>query len=168
MALAMRRVPAEDLGALRDDLDVADAEGPDEGAQDVGLLAHRVDEHPPPVRPRKGQDQARHPATRAEIEAPIGARRGVDQRKRRERIQQMEARDGFRLHDPGQVEATVRVEEERDVALDGIGEAGGKGQIAAAKEPLKLDARGARIGLWRIGLGQEKCSFERPFGLPGE
>ena len=67
----------------------------------------------------------------------------------------------------------LAVEQERDEALGGIGEAGRQIDRTVREEALELDAGSARIGSGlvgrgRIGLGQAKCSFERPFGLPGE
>ena len=95
-------------------------------------------------------------------------RQGVEQRQGREGVEEVEARDGCRLDDPRQVEVAVGVEQERHVALGGVGEARGQREGLICQQALELEARRARIGPGRIGLRQEKCSFERPFGLPGE
>ena len=168
VGLAVVGIVTEDLRALRDDLDVVDPEGRDEVAQDVGLLPHRVDEHPAPLRTRQGEHEARHAAARSEVEAAATVLQAIDQRQGRQRVEQVEARDRCGLGDPREVDPTVGREQERDESLDRVGEAGRQMDWTVAEDALELDAGSARIGLRRIGLGQEKCSFERPFGLPGE
>ena len=173
VGLAVVWVVAEDLRAFRNDLDVADPENGDEVAQQIGLLPHRVDEQPLPLGAGQGEHETRHAAARSEVDAAAGTLQSVDQREGRQRVEQVEARDRGRLGDPREIGAAIGRQQERDEALGGIGEARRQIDGTVREEALELDSRSARIGpglvgSGGIGQGQAKCSFERPFGLPGE
>ena len=126
-----------------------------------------------PLGAGQGEHETRHATARSEVDAAAATLQSVDQREGRQRVEQVEARDRGRLGDPREIGAAIGRQQEGDEALGGIGEAGRQIDGTVREEALELDARSARVGpglvgRGGIGQGQAKCSFERPFGLPGE
>ena len=168
VGLAVRGIVTEDLRALRDDLDVVEPEGRDEVAQDVGLLPHRVDERPAPLRAGQGEHEARHAATRSEVEAARRVLQAIDQRQGR---RARRAGGGARPL-PGsmtRVRLSRRLAASRSATNRSTASAKPGGSWSGRRPRMRSSSRRAAraSASRRIGLGQEKCSFERPFGLPG-
>ena len=146
VGLAVRRVAPQDLRTFGHDLDVHQAQSLDERAHRVRLLADRVEQCPRHLGAGEGQDQAGDAASGAEIER-LPRPDGIEDRQRRQRIEQVEMCDRPRLDDAGEVQPPVGVEQERHEPLGGIGEAGRQLQMARLERLIEGMARGARIGL---------------------
>jgi hypothetical protein len=82
----------------------------------------------------------------------------------------VEPRHRPRLDDAREIQALVRLQQQRDERLGGWREAGRErradGCRIGLEQALELVARLAR-GIGGGGGGQGKCSFGWPFGLPG-
>src|SRR5579859_5865999 len=168
-ALAPIGIPSEVLGPSGGDRHVDDTKGLGEGFQHARLARDRVDQEPPDVGSDDGQRDGGHAPARAEVDGS-SRRQLVEQRQRDQRVEQVLASHLVRRHDPRQVQARVRVEQELHVALEQVDRARGDGprEVGEGGEIcLEAEARGPRRRGGAIGPGHERCSRRWRFGLPG-